>query len=203
MRRIEKNRKGFTLAEEVVTVLLIGILVASASAILLNAMRIFCQNVIMFNAQSKGIAVMEQLEDRLNYAKEIGGSYGGISDISRKADCAHQVLLSVKDDDDGKKELVEDGYLYYSDAEDSKNEIHNVLCKLGNYDAEIDLKSGSGNTAVLTVRIKRNDTALRILLYQPAERPRIRFRRARRHLLHPLVDFHHFQHQHQPVSEEA
>ena len=95
MRRIEKNRKGFTLAEEVVTVLLIGILVASASAILLNAMRIFCQNVIMFNAQSKGIAVMEQLEDRLNYAKEIGGSYGGISDISRKADCAHQVLLSV------------------------------------------------------------------------------------------------------------
>lgn len=47
MRRIEKNRKGFTLAEEVVTVLLIGILVASASAILLNAMRIFCQNVIM------------------------------------------------------------------------------------------------------------------------------------------------------------
>ena len=78
MRRIEKNRKGFTLAEEVVTVLLIGILVASASAILLNAMRIFCQNVIMFNAQSKGIAVMEQLEDRLNYAKEIGGSYGGI-----------------------------------------------------------------------------------------------------------------------------
>ena len=127
-------------------------------AILLNAMRIFCQNVIMFNAQSKGIAVMEQLEDRLNYAKEIGGSYGGISDISRKADCAHQVLLSVKDDDDGKKELVEDGYLYYSDAEDSKNEIHNVLCKLGNYDAEIDLKSGSGNTAVLTVRIKRNDT---------------------------------------------
>ena len=148
MRRIEKNRKGFTLAEEVVTVLLIGILVASASAILLNAMRIFCQNVIMFNAQSKGIAVMEQLEDRLN----------GISDISRKADCAHQVFLSVKDDDDGKKELVEDGYLYYSDAEDSKNEIHNVLCKLGNYDAEIDLKSGSGNTAVLTVRIKRNDT---------------------------------------------
>lgn len=106
MRRIEKNRKGFTLAEEVVTVLLIGILVASASAILLNAMRIFCQNVIMFNAQSKGIAVMEQLEDRLNYAKEIGGSYGGISDISRKADCAHQVLLSVKDDDDGKKRTV-------------------------------------------------------------------------------------------------
>ena len=52
MRKLVKNRKGFTLAEEVVTVLLIGILVASASGILLNAMRIFCQNVIMFNAQS-------------------------------------------------------------------------------------------------------------------------------------------------------
>lgn len=159
MRRIEKNRKGFTLAEEVVTVLLIGILVASASAILLNAMRIFCQNVIMFNAQSKGIAVMEQLEDRLNYAKEIGGRYRNISDISRKADCANQVLLSVEKDDDGKNELVEDGYLYYSDAEDSKNDIHNnVLCKLGNYDAEITLESGTGNTVVVTVRIKRNGT---------------------------------------------
>ena len=31
MRKLVKNRKGFTLAEEVVTVLLIGILVASAS----------------------------------------------------------------------------------------------------------------------------------------------------------------------------
>ena len=103
---------------------------------------------------------MEQLEDRLNYAKEIGGSYGGISDISRKADCAHQVLLSVKDDDDGKKELVEDGYLYYSDAEDSKNEIHNVLCKLGNYDAEIDLKKRlPGTRAVLDgAQSSRNDT---------------------------------------------
>ena len=40
MRKLVKNRKGFTLAEEVVTVLLIGILVASASGILLNAMRI-------------------------------------------------------------------------------------------------------------------------------------------------------------------
>ena len=37
MRKLVKNRKGFTLAEEVVTVLLIGILVASASGILLNA----------------------------------------------------------------------------------------------------------------------------------------------------------------------
>lgn len=72
MRKLVKNRKGFTLAEEVVTVLLIGILVASASGILLNAMRIFCQNVIMFNAQSKGIAVMEQLESHLAYAKTIG-----------------------------------------------------------------------------------------------------------------------------------
>ena len=157
MRRIEKNRKGFTLAEEVVTVLLIGILVASASAIASHRGGAFIHPDENIFRQAR-TRVMEQLEDRLNYAKEIGGSYGGISDISRKADCAHQVLLSVKDDDDGKKELVEDGYLYYSDAEDSKNEIHNVLCKLGNYDAEIDLKSGSGNTAVLTVRIKRNDT---------------------------------------------
>ena len=159
MRRPCKNRKGFTLAEEVVTVLLIGILVASASAILLNAMRIFCQNVIMFNAQSKGIAVMEQLEDHLAYATEISGDKSGLSALAHKADCAHQVLLSVGDGDDGKKELQEIGYLYYSDAEDSKNEIRNVvLCKLGNFDADIDVQSSAGNSVVVTVKIKRNDT---------------------------------------------
>lgn len=158
MRRPCKNRKGFTLAEEVVTILLIGILVASASAILLNAMRIFCQNVIMFNAQSKGIAVMEQLEDHLAYATEISGDKSGLSALAHKADCAHQVLLSVGDGDDGKKELQEIGYLYYSDAEDSKNEIRNVLCKLGNFDADIDVQSSAGNSVVVTVKIKRNDT---------------------------------------------
>ena len=53
MRKLVKNRKGFTLAEEVVTVLLIGILVASASGIIVNACRIFCMYVIMVNAQYK------------------------------------------------------------------------------------------------------------------------------------------------------
>lgn len=158
MRRPCKNRKGFTLAEEVVTVLLIGILVASASAILLNAMRIFCQNVIMFNAQSKGIAVMEQLEDRLNYAKEIESSKYDVSAITHSADCAHQVLLSIEPDKNGKKQLVEKGYLYYSDAEDSRSEINNVLCKLGNYDAKIVIKKGDNNTVIIDVRISRDNT---------------------------------------------
>lgn len=93
MRKLVKNRKGFTLAEEVVTVLLIGILVASASGILLNAMRIFCQNVIMFNAQSKGIAVMEQLESHLAYAKTIGQQE--TETIAADDGCAHQVVLYV------------------------------------------------------------------------------------------------------------
>lgn len=158
MRKLVKNRKGFTLAEEVVTVLLIGILVASASGILLNAMRIFCQNVIMFNAQSKGIAVMEQLEDRLNYAKEIENSKYDVSAITHSTDCAHQVLLSIEPDEKGKKQLVEKGYLYYSDAEDSRTEINNVLCKLGNYDAKIVIKKDSNNTVIVDVRILRGNT---------------------------------------------
>lgn len=158
MRKLVKNRKGFTLAEEVVTVLLIGILVASASGILLNAMRIFCQNVIMFNAQSKGIAVMEQLEDRLNYAKEIESSKCDVSAITHSTDCAHQVLLSIEPDEKGKKQLVEKGYLYYSDAEDSRTEINNVLCKLGNYDAKIVIKKDSNNTVIVDVRILRGNT---------------------------------------------
>lgn len=106
MRKLVKNRKGFTLAEEVVTVLLIGILVASASGILLNAMRIFCQNVIMFNAQSKGIAVMEQLESHLAYAKTIGQQE--TETIAADDGCAHQVVLYV-DTQDGKSELKEKG----------------------------------------------------------------------------------------------
>lgn len=59
------NRKGFTLAEETITVLLIGILIVSASGILLSAMRFFCRNVITLTAQTKGLAVMEQLQENL------------------------------------------------------------------------------------------------------------------------------------------
>ena len=142
MRKLVKNRKGFTLAEEVVTVLLIGILVASASGILLNAMRIFCQNVIMFNAQSKGIAVMEQQETET---------------IAADDGCAHQVVLYV-DTQNGKSELKEKGTIYYSDTDSAGTTVDQVLCKLGTYQAKILVQKVDDVTVTVDVRISRNDT---------------------------------------------
>ena len=155
MRKLVKNRKGFTLAEEVVTVLLIGILVASASGILLNAMRIFCQNVIMFNAQSKGIAVMEQLESHLAYAKTIGQQE--TETIAADDGCAHQVVLYV-DTQDGKSELKEKGTIYYSDTDSAGTTVDKVLCKLGTYQAKILVQKVDDVTVTVDVRISRNDT---------------------------------------------
>ena len=155
MRKLVKNRKGFTLAEEEVTVLLIGILVASASGILLNAMRIFCQNVIMFNAQSKGIAVMEQLESHLAYAKTIGQQE--TETIAADDGCAHQVVLYV-DTQDGKSELKEKGTIYYSDTDSAGTTVDQVLCKLGTYQAKILVQKVDDVTVTVDVRISRNDT---------------------------------------------
>ena len=81
-----------------------------------------------------------------------------VSAITHSTDCAHQVLLSIEPDEKGKKQLVEKGYLYYSDAEDSRTEINNVLCKLGNYDAKIVIKKDSNNTVIVDVRILRGNT---------------------------------------------
>ena len=150
MRKLVKNRKGFTLAEEVVTVLLIGILVASASGILLNAMRIFCQNVIMFNAQSKGIAVMEQLESHLAYAKTIGQQE--TETIAADDGCAHQVVLYV-DTQNGKSELKEKGTIYYSDTDSAGTTVDQVLCKLGTYQAKILVQKVDDVTVTVDVRI--------------------------------------------------
>jgi prepilin-type N-terminal cleavage/methylation domain-containing protein len=144
MKKRNANRKGFTLAEELVTIILVGILIVSASGIMLSALRIFCRNVITLTAQEKGLAVMEQLEENLNYAKTIGTSEptGGTY--------PYWIGLSVGDgsiatgDSTTTHGLLKKTSLKYSESGSSKQN-ENVICKLGTYDAIIEIK-GSGVT---------------------------------------------------------
>ncbi|MGN1404181.1 MAG: type II secretion system protein [Ruminococcus sp.] len=151
MKKFSKNRKGFTLAEEVVTVVLIGVLVATASGVLMHAMRIFCRNVITLNAQEKGIAVMEQLEGNLEYAKEISSS-------STSGTNPYQVQLYL-DSTDGKQYLVEATSLKYSNT-DTGHTATNQICNLGTYSAQITVTEyGTGNNQVeIYLAISRNGT---------------------------------------------
>lgn len=154
MRKISKNQKGFTLAEEVVTVLLVGVLVASASGILLNAMRIFCQNVITLTAQAKGIAVMQQLEENLEYANEIDKVALTGTDFPSSTTCAYQVKLWMGQDAAGKNVLNSTSSLKYS-SNQAASISENQLCKLGTYDAAYTIKI-DGSYAEIQLNIQRN-----------------------------------------------
>lgn len=149
MKKFAKNQKGFTLAEEVVTVVLIGILVVTASGILMSAMRIFCRNVITITAQEKGIAVMEQLEENLEYAKEIKA-------VSTSGTNPYQVKLSLKDED-GKQYLSAETTLKYSST-DTGHTADNQVCKLGAYRASYTVKETGTDQVEIFLKISRNGT---------------------------------------------
>ena len=96
-----------------------------------------------------------------NYIREIKTTYSKVSEylFSFGVDIEKPLeTIPLEPDEKGKKQLVEKGYLYYSDAEDSRTEINNVLCKLGNYDAKIVIKKDRNNTVIVDVRILRGNT---------------------------------------------
>ena len=152
------NRKGFTLAEETITVLLIGILIVSASGILLSAMRFFCRNVITLTAQTKGLAVMEQLQENLEYAKDIQVQ-SGTDFPAGDENCAYQMLLwTDQDPDSGDYVLKASEKIQYSnDPPVYSSASENDICKLGKYQALITV-NGSGNTIVIHLEIQRYGT---------------------------------------------
>lgn len=152
MRKLKKNQKGFTLAEELVTVILIGVLVTTASGILMNALRIFSRNVITLNAQAKGIAVMDQLADHLTYAEKIDTA----STFSNDEDCPYQIML-YPGTTDGKHYLYAKSSLKFEKNETAhESAAPNVLCTLGAYSAEYTITQDGVDYAVIELKINRH-----------------------------------------------
>lgn len=144
MKNFRPNKKGFTLVEEVVSVLLVGILIVSTTGILMSTMRIFIRNVLSLNSQERGIAVMNQLEEHIKYASEISSA----NDITSP----YSVTLSMKETD-GKYTLESDSsFKQFSDSADT-TDIHNVLCNLGTYEPEYTIEKKSNDTIEINVKI--------------------------------------------------
>lgn len=160
MRSWKKNQKGFTLAEEVITVLLVSILVVSATGIIMNAIRIFSMNVISLNAQAKGIAVMDELTDNLTYANKISTASNKDNfsdDDTDKTNSYQMILYSGSDSTTGKK------YLYgntkvkntSTDTWSSISSADNKLCDLGSFDVSYQI-SVTGDYAVIDLKVNRS-----------------------------------------------
>ncbi|MGN0631869.1 MAG: PilW family protein [Ruminococcus sp.] len=148
MKKFRPNKKGFTLVEEIVSVLLIGILIASASAIMMSSLHIFARNVITLNAQERGIAVMNQLEEHIKYAKEISGA------ATDTLSSPYQVTLTLEKDADDKYYLKsESNFKQYSDS-DEKTNITNTLCSLGTYKTEYTISKAAGSVNAVVIDVK-------------------------------------------------
>lgn len=171
MRKFSKNQKGFTLAEEIVTVVLIGVLIVMASGILMNAMRIFCRNVITLTAQEKGIAVMEQLERNLEYATDIKSVENAKISSFNTAESAepYQVILELGVDPNGKNILRSNALVRYSSIEKDESESDikkNTLCRMGTYTASYEIKavgdksdpSAPTSYIIVDLKIQKNGT---------------------------------------------
>lgn len=149
MKRIAPNKKGFTLVEEVVSVVLIGILILSASGIMMSTLRIFTRNVITLNAQEKGIAVMNQLEERIKYASEVGSATDETGSVQ-----PYKTLIYIDD----QKLKADVSYRQFSTGDYTKIP-GNVLCDLGNYDVEYTVKKKDADNIIVDLKVKRDGTA--------------------------------------------
>ena len=148
MKKIRPNKKGFTLVEEVVSVLLIGILIVSASGIMMSSLRIFARNVITLNAQERGIAVMNQLEEHIKYANEISGA------ATDTLVSPYQVALILEKDSDDKYYLnSKSKFKQYSDSSEMTS-IDNRLCSLGTFKPEYTISKAAGSVNAVVIDVK-------------------------------------------------
>lgn len=155
MKKRKKNLKGFTLAEEVITVILIGILIVTATGILMSAIRIFSQNVISLNAQARGIAVMDQLTDNLTYAKKLE-TVNSISAFSTDAanPCSYEMILYPETTGDNNS-LSSNVRLKYVSGNTWQTPVQNKLCQLNSYEVEYNIEA-NGSFAVIKLEVKRH-----------------------------------------------
>lgn len=147
MKKFRPNKKGFTLVEEVVSVLLIGILIVSASGIMMSSLRIFTRNVITLNAQERGIAVMNQLEEHIKYAKEISGA---ATDVLSSP---YQVAITLEQDGNDYFLKSKSDFKQYSDSSDVKS-IDNRLCSLGTYKTEYTISKPESRSDAVIIELK-------------------------------------------------
>lgn len=147
MKKIRPNKKGFTLVEEVVSVLLIGILIVSASGIMMSSLRIFARNVITLNAQERGIAVMNQLEEHIKYAKEISSA------ATDTLSSPYQVELTLKKDANEYYLNSKSKFKQYSDISELTS-IDNKLCSLGTFKPEYTISKAPGSVNAVVIDVK-------------------------------------------------
>lgn len=152
MKRFSVNKKGFTLVEETVTIVLIGILILASMGIVLSTMRILTHNIITLNAQEKGIAVMQQLEEQLKYADEAGIP----SDFLSSA-CPYQTQISVHESSGEYSLSADTAFEQY--AGEAAASGTNILCDLGSFEAQYTVTfTASPARAEVYVSILRDGT---------------------------------------------
>ncbi len=151
MRNFSKNKKGFTIAEEIISLLLVSILIVTASGILTSQMRIFSRNIITVTAQQKGIALMEQLVDDLEYAKIISDT--------ELTDTSYPYHVAVYlESNSGDSYLKKDVDIKYSSS-GSYNSATNTVCNLGSYTASYELTYDDTNeTIVVDLAVQKSGT---------------------------------------------
>lgn len=159
MKRFSANKKGFTLVEEVVAVVLIGILILASAGMMIGAMRVLGRNVITLNAQEKGMAVMRQLEDHLKYADTISDS-----ETAEYLACPYQTKLTVEESS-GEYSLMADAYFDQYAGNGTPATGTNVLCHLGGFETKYTVKlmaadptAGTPEQAEVYVSVFRNGT---------------------------------------------
>lgn len=153
MINFRPNKKGFTLVEEVVSILLIGILIATASGIMMSTLRIFTRNVVTLNAQEKGIAVMNQLEEHIKYASEISGA------ATDTLNSPYKVTLKIEKGADNNYYLQSSStFKQYSDSSE-ETPVTNSLCSLGTFRTEYSISkaAGSDNAVVIDLKVYRGN----------------------------------------------
>lgn len=152
MKRFSPNKNGVTLIEQVVTILLIGILIVSSSGMIIGAMRILGRNMITINAQERGIAVMRQLENHLKYANAVVN----LDTDPAYTACPYRTILTVKESSGEYTLEAEVMFDQFSDNNDVTGS--NVLCDLGGFKPEYTITLTDNTKVEIYLNIKRNDT---------------------------------------------
>lgn len=149
MKRFRKNRKGFTLVEELVTIVLVSMLVLLASGIMMNALRVLANQVIMLNAQKYGVSIMDTMEPRVAYAHVISASD---ADLTADTKNRLQSKITVGVDANGHNVLQADTTFFTTSGSTGEN-MNNILVNTGSYDTKLTFSDYDATNHTLKMRV--------------------------------------------------